>query len=61
MSKLVFHPIAPVNINDCKTGQTLRLDGSYKTPEGRTLFYALSHPGSILRVPGDIEIPKGKT
>ncbi len=61
MQDTVFHACAPVMVKDCKTGQMLRLDGSFKTPEGRTLFYALSSPASILRPPGDLEIPRGQT
>ena len=56
---LVFHTIEPVLIRDSVTGQQLRLDGAWKTKSGRTLYYALSAPGSILRQPHDLEIPQG--
>ena len=61
-SSLIFHAIEPpIPLFDCVTGQTMRLDGSWKTREGRTIFYALSSPAAHLRRPGDIEIPKGIT
>jgi hypothetical protein len=55
---LVFYPFDPVTIHDRATNQQLRVDGAWKTRTGRTLFYALSAPGSILRKPEDIQLPE---
>ncbi|HVE20630.1 MAG TPA: hypothetical protein VNC39_01525 [Acidocella sp.] len=54
--ELIFHPAAPCSlIRDPRTHQTLRLDGWWKTPDGRTLYAALSAPGSILRTAAEME------
>jgi hypothetical protein len=55
---LAFHPCAPVTVHDRATNQQLRVDGAWKTKAGRTLFYALSAPGSILRSPEDLQLPQ---
>jgi hypothetical protein len=54
LSDLIFHPApAGATITDPKTGAVMHLDGWHKTPDGRTLYVALSSPGSILRTPED--------
>lgn len=54
-SCLIFHPAEPgQTILDPRTGNTLRLDGWWKTADGRVIRVALSAPASILRMPQEL-------
>lgn len=54
-SHLIFHPAEPgQTILDPRTSNMLRLDGWWKTPDGRVILVALSAPASILRLPQEI-------
>jgi hypothetical protein len=52
---LIFHPAPPCSfVIDPRSRQLLRLDGWWKTRDGRTLYAACSAAGSILRTPEEI-------
>ena len=55
---LTFHPrTPPARVLDSATGELLQLDGEWKDASGRTLFYALCRPATLLRKPDGITFP----